>query len=171
MNALTGQQLPPSDVVKGEGDGSIARYSNVDDVDDYTCPISHCDRGPLASNCGPHARCIKGYCQCNLGWKPESGMGMARGWSGLEALTVWSGAASDGCLVRCDSLKCSEVLQVKGCFDRRLKHDDEDEGDFEGHDGLETDDLHLGAIQAPGADAALDFVAGVADPSSVGPAT
>jgi hypothetical protein len=80
---------------------------------------------------------------------------MTRGWSGLEALTVWVDAYTVGCTERCDSLACSEVPQIRGCFDGSTIHSDEDKGKGKSQTDqgdLTTDDLHLGAIKAPAAD-------------------
>lgn len=122
MNALTGQQLAPfPDSNSHEDNPTPAGYSDKDDINDTTCPISHCGRGIWPSDCGEHAHCINGYCQCVLGWKPAGGMGAVRGWTGLESLTVWSGAANEGCMERCDSLTCEEVEQYEGCFDGEVE--------------------------------------------------
>ena len=58
-----------------------------------------------------------------------------------------------------------------GCFEHRVTHDDENVAADKGQGELATDGLHLGAIKAPGADAGMEFVAGVADPGNVGEAT
>jgi hypothetical protein len=76
---------------------------------------------------------------------------MTRGWSGLEALTVWVDAYTAGCTERCDSLACSEVPQIKGCFEGRYGDEGEGKGQADQKD-LTMDDLHLGAIKAPAAD-------------------
>lgn len=174
MNALTGQQFYPF----GDDDDN----NNSDDTEttaDTTsgkgiCPINQCQSsGILAKDyCGPHARCLNGYCQCNFGWKPASNIPMARGWTGLEVLTVRVDMAyQTGCTVRCDSLSCSEVPQVKGCFDEQVKHDKDDSLDAGGHQELATDGLHLGAIKAPGADVGVGFTASAAYSGSTGQAT
>ena len=155
MNALTGQQFYPFD---DEDDD----YESNDDASnpsgDQVCPLTQCPTsGELNKDyCGPHARCLGGYCQCNLGWKPESGVATARGWTGLEALTVWADNTYTGCTARCNSLSCSEVLQVKGCFDGSVKNNDNDVTNNMDQESLATDGLHLGAIKAPGADAGID---------------
>lgn len=148
MNALTGQQLAP--FLDSDDDGDCKNVANS-----AVCPLSTCytNNGLGGSQCGPRARCLKGYCQCNFGWKPAGNTQMTRGWTGLEALTVWTNTQSMGCTVRCSTLSCSEVPQVKGCFDDHVKHEEDDNGDDQGQGGLETDGLHLGAIKAPGADA------------------
>lgn len=83
---------------------------------------------------------------------------MIRGWSGLEALTVWVDAYTAGCTGRCYSLACLEVPQVRGCFDGSMIYSDKDKGEGKSmtdQEGLTTDDLHLGAIKAPVADAGI----------------
>lgn len=153
MNAISWTQYYPfNNDRKSSSDISetgIAAGNNV-------CPINRCQSSGLSGKfyCGQNARCIRDYCQCNLGWKPTSNVPLSRGWTGLEALTVWVDDHSSGCTKRCDSLSCSEVPQVKGCFDQYAtsaynnEGSDQAQGDQE---GLITDTLHLGAIKAPGA--------------------
>ena len=152
MNALTGQQFYPFDDENNSNDDSASTTAGND-----ICPISQCQGSEVLNKfyCGQHARCLRSYCQCDFGWKPASNTPMARGWTGLEALTVWVDAYDAGCTERCDSLSCSEVPQVKGCLDDQVTHDDNNDGDNLGQEGLATDGLHLGAIKAPGADAGI----------------
>lgn len=149
MNALTGQQWYPFD----DGDenaGDVTASTTTAGV----CPLSQCQSsGNLGNaNCGPNARCIKSYCQCNLGWKPASNKQMVRGWNGLEALTVWAKTTDTGCTALCDTLSCSEVPQVKECFGGPVTTDNDKSESNEGSEQLATDGLHLGAIKAPGSD-------------------
>lgn len=155
MNALTGQQFGPFD---DDDDGTEETSTNTNAVG--LCPLNQCHSNGVIgkTSCGPHARCIESYCQCNLGWKPTSDMQMVRGWTGLEALTVWTDVTDTGCAARCDTLSCSEVPQVKACFGGPTTSADSDNG----NDQLATDNLHLGAIKAPGADIGQDFEADAA---------
>ena len=155
-NALTGPQVHPFDdsasVSDNDGTGPLTSH--------FVCPISRCQGSWILdrSHCREHARCLSGLCQCNLGWKPVGSTSMIRGWSGLEALTVWVDAYTAGCTERCDSLACSEVPQIKGCFDGSMIYSDKDKGEGKSmtdQEGLTTDDLHLGAIKAPVADAGI----------------
>ena len=148
-----GQQIRPFDhnVSENNNDGPGLFTSNL------VCPISRCPSDKFLDkvHCGEHARCIGDLCQCDLGWKPIGSTSMTRGWSGLEALTVWADAYTAGCTERCDGLACSEVPQIRGCFDGSTIHSDKNEGKEKSQTDQEspsTDDLHLGAIKAPAAD-------------------
>lgn len=159
-NALMGPQVHSFDdsasVSANDGTGPLTSH--------FVCPLSRYQSNGFLDrfHCGEHARCLSGLCQCNLGWKPVGSTSMARGWSGLEALTVWVDAYTAGCTGRCYSLACLEVPQVRGCFDGSMiysdKDKDKDKGEGKGQadqEGLATDDLHLGAIKAPVADAGI----------------
>lgn len=167
MNALTGQQLRPFPDDDGDDNDDdteqISDYSADNDDNNGSCRIKPCQGSGTLNKpyCGPHARCLQGYCRCDVGWKPAGNSAKARGWTGLEALTVWADGYDAGCTQRCDSLSCAEVPQLEGCFVHRgTTHqnqnqnqnnegsikDQADEGD------LATDTLHLGAIKAPGID-------------------
>lgn len=154
MNAISWSQFFPFD--NSDADTSETGAIGEENV----CPISQCQSsGVLGKHyCGQNARCLRNYCQCNLGWKPTSNLAMSRGWTGLEALTVWVSPYNSGCTERCDTLSCLEVQQVKGCFDQHITQDTKNAGknDSEGsQEDLATDGLHLGAIKAPGADAGI----------------
>jgi hypothetical protein len=153
MNALTGQQFYP---FEDEDDNSGSSDDTDGTADTGICFLTQCENSGVLNKdyCGPHARCLEGYCRCNLGWKPESNVAAARGWTGLEALTVWADNTYTGCSVRCESLSCSEVPQVMGCFGVPAK-DSEENDNAESSKELATDSLQLGAIKAPGADAGI----------------
>lgn len=159
MNAISWSQFLPLD--SDDDSDSDSTYTGIG-TGNSVCPINECKSSGVLGKyyCGANARCLNSYCQCNLGWKPASGVPTSRGWSGLEALTVWVDDQSPGCTERCDSLSCSEVAQVQGCFDQHVAHADKDEGrgqDQEDQGNLETNSLHLGAIKAPGADAGISM--------------
>lgn len=155
--ALTGQQYGPFDDYDDSTSSSSNTYGASTPADTRVCTINQCQNSGVLNKqyCGEHARCLNNRCQCNLGWKPDEYTQVARGWIGLEALTVWIDANTAGCTERCDSLSCSEVPQKKGCFDGGVKHED-NVGQGQGFQGgLATDSLHLGAVKAPGADAGI----------------
>ncbi|KAF3043399.1 hypothetical protein E8E12_004880 [Didymella heteroderae] len=158
MNAISWSQFLPFD---SNSDSNSDRNSDSTGTGitagNSVCPVNQCKSSGVVGKhyCGANARCLNGYCQCDFGWKPASGTPTSRGWTGLEALTVWVDNNGSGCTERCDSLSCSEVSQVQGCFDQQAALSDKDEGKDQkqgdlGH--LATDSLHLGAIKAPGAD-------------------
>jgi hypothetical protein len=157
MNAISWTQFYPLD----NEDGSSSSDTDTGiTAGNSVCPVNQCQSSGVLGKyyCGENARCLSSYCQCNLGWKPASGVPMSRGWTGLEALTVWVDAYSSGCTERCDNLSCSEVPQVQGCFDQHVTHSDNNKGKDQGQEDqqdLATDNLHLGAIKAPGADAGI----------------
>ncbi|KAH7414247.1 hypothetical protein DE146DRAFT_639735 [Phaeosphaeria sp. MPI-PUGE-AT-0046c] len=77
------------------------------------CPIHKCNTGDSSiGTCGKNARCTRGYCVCDLGWRgaPRHGQGW-RGNEGLRVLTVYINPETD-CDVKCNSLSCKEVSQV-----------------------------------------------------------
>jgi hypothetical protein len=158
IDALTGQHFHPFDEsANGSDDDSTGPLNSH-----FICPINRCQSSGIFDmfHCGEHARCISSFCQCDLGWKPVGSTSMTQGWSGLEALTVWVDAYTAGCTERCDSLSCSEVPQIRGCFDGSKIYSDKDgdKGEGKGHadqKDLTTDVLHLGAIKAPAADAGI----------------
>ncbi|KAH6614923.1 hypothetical protein C7974DRAFT_56132 [Boeremia exigua] len=153
MNALTGQQLYPS----GDENGDYSNDKEGSSTGGSVCRIKQCQSSGVLSkyHCGQHARCLRDYCQCDFGWKPVNDTPTARGWSGLEALTVWVDAQNLGCTERCNSLSCVEVPQITGCFDSQVTHESKN---YDGStqdpstEGLATDFLDLGAIKAPSAD-------------------
>lgn len=157
MNAISWSQFLPIDT----GDDSATNSEDTGiKAGNSVCPINQCKSGGVLEKyyCGANAGCINNYCRCNFGWKSASGVPTSRGWSGLEALTVWVDDHSSGCTERCDTLSCSEVAQVQGCFDQHVPHaDNVNEGDQGRKDqgSVETDFLHLGAIKAPGVDAGI----------------
>lgn len=157
MNAISWSQFLPFD---NDDDSATNNEDAGITVGNSVCPVNQCKSSGVLEKyyCGANARCINSYCQCNFGWKPASGVPTSRGWSGLEALTVWVDDHSSGCTERCDSLSCPEVAQVHGCFDQHVPHaDNNDKGDPDQNDqeSLETDFLYLGAIKAPGADTGI----------------
>lgn len=157
MNAISWSQFLPLD----SNDESDSDSTNTGiTAGNSVCPVNQCKSSGVLCNycCGANARCLNSYCQCNFGWRPASGIPTSRGWIGLEALTVWVNGNSSGCTERCDSLSCSEVAQVQGCFDQNVGHANKNEGgneEQEDSEDLATDGLHLGAIKAPGADAGI----------------
>lgn len=152
MNALTGQQLHPFD----DGDDGFSNDYDTDKTDSSRfCHIKRCQSSGNSDKhrCGQHARCLRNYCQCDFGWKPGSDTPTARGWTGLEALTVWIDAYVAGCTERCDNLSCLEVPQTKDCFANQIAYKN-DNIDGATHtqmslEDLAVDSLHLGAIKAP----------------------
>lgn len=98
FNALTGPQLV--------GFGNLGGKKEQ-------CPLRKCG-GKAGTECGPGARCSKGYCACPAGYKGDSGNAL-RGRSRPEALTVYvdPGIACD---TPCQVLFCPEVERVRGCF-------------------------------------------------------
>lgn len=161
MNAISWSQFLPLDSDVDSDDASSSASTNIGiGAGNNVCPVNQCkSSGALGKYyCGANARCLNSYCQCNFGWKPASGVPTSRGWSGLEALTVWVDDHSSGCTERCDSLPCSDVAQVPGCFDQHIAQADKDEGKDQSQEdegNLETNSLHLGAIKAPGADTGI----------------
>lgn len=156
MNAISWEQFYPFD----NDDSNSENADTGITADNSGCSINQCQSSGVLGKyyCGRNAKCLNSYCQCNLGWKPASDVPMSRGWSGLEALTVWVDSYNSGCTERCNSLSCSEVRQVKGCFDQHVMHDASDTEDNESQESQEdlaTDGMHLGAIKAPGADAGI----------------
>ncbi|KAF1931044.1 uncharacterized protein M421DRAFT_364883 [Didymella exigua CBS 183.55] len=157
MNAISWTQYYP---LNNDGESHSEEIGTGVSVGNNVCPINQCQSSGVLGQfyCGQNARCLQNYCQCNLGWKPANNVPVSRGWTGLEALTVWVEDYSSGCTERCNSLSCSEVPQVKGCFDQHVRHTYNDEGSGQAQGGLEglaTDVLHLGAIKAPGADGGI----------------
>lgn len=160
MNAISWSQFLPLDSDDDSDDNSDDNSESASvlpgtGAGNSVCPVNQCNSSGVLGKyyCGANARCLNKYCQCNLGWKAASGISSSRGWSGLEALTVWVDDHSSGCTERCDSLSCSEVPQVVGCFGQHLAYPHNNE--VEDHENLETNSLHLGAIKAPGADAGI----------------
>jgi hypothetical protein len=157
MNAISWSQFLPID----SNDNSDSQSTNVGiEAGNSVCPVNQCKSSGVLGKyyCGANARCLNSYCQCNFGWKPAKGTPTSRGWSGLEALTVWVDDHRSGCTERCDSLSCSEVPQVQGCFDHDVTHANKNKGEVQNQEDSEdmaTDGLHLGAIKAPGADAGI----------------
>ena len=93
------------------------------DTDLYSPSTSACPLGKCRSNsplgpwpCGANAECVVDHCVCARGFKGSKGWSV-RGYSGLQALTVWVDAGVD-CSVSCDELSCAEVEQVDVCFQR-----------------------------------------------------
>ncbi|KAH7385782.1 hypothetical protein BKA66DRAFT_569616 [Pyrenochaeta sp. MPI-SDFR-AT-0127] len=81
------------------------------------CPLRACTNADLLTSCGEKARCVRGHCICDTGFKGTSSFGpVIRGFDDLQALTVWvdPGLACD---VPCDDLSCAEVEQVRACFE------------------------------------------------------
>lgn len=156
MNALTGQQFYPSD----DDVSSSGNEAPNNPPKNPICPINRCHSSGVLNKhyCGEHARCLNGFCQCDFGWKPAGDTPVARGWSGLEALTVRVDVYTAGCTKRCKSLSCSEVSQLKGCFDRGISHSDSVQNGEQmqtDQNALATDGLHLGAVKAPAVDAGV----------------
>jgi hypothetical protein len=114
------------------------------------CPLDPCTVTG-ASACGLYARCIRGYCICELGLKATDRWGMqVRGWSGLEEVTVHVQPQAN-CIVTCDTLACKEVQQVKGCLDSRSPDQGGSQIQKPDPQVLEASGTNLGAIKAPGA--------------------
>lgn len=106
------------------------------------CPLSTCG----TAKCGKNARCVNFHCVCNRGLKGALKFGsVLRGFDGLQAVTVWVNSGMD-CDVPCESLSCSEVVQVGACFGKV----EAPSGEYAGTDYLETADIRGGAIHVPG---------------------
>ena len=116
---------PPADDVNDEfANKNETMDMNTDaDTDLYSpstsaCPLGKCHSNPplRPSPCGANAECVVDHCVCARGFKGSKGSSV-RGYSGLQALTVWVDAGID-CSVSCDELSCAEVEQVDVCFQR-----------------------------------------------------
>lgn len=77
------------------------------------CPIAKCDTNKASiGKCGKNARCTRGYCVCDLGWRGSVKHGQGwRGNEGLGVLTVYIHPET-ACDVKCDTLSCKEVPQL-----------------------------------------------------------
>jgi hypothetical protein len=90
-----------------------------DEVNDKVnaCGLHTCTSdasSPSTFACGENAKCVRGYCVCDRGWKAD---GAIRGLDGLQAITVWIDTGR-GCDVRCEGLGCKDVQQGGACFQR-----------------------------------------------------
>ncbi|CAO2650329.1 Nn.00g016210.m01.CDS01 [Neocucurbitaria sp. VM-36] len=154
--ALTGPQLAA---------GTDLPTSIASGVD--ICPLSTCGSATSLSSCGTNARCVRNHCVCKLGYKGATENGpVVRGFEDLQAVTVWVDTDM-ACDVPCDSPSCAEVQQVKACFENGAKVEDKE---YAGQQELETDAVHGGAVQVPGAvvDEGADYVQDVAASGSYG---
>jgi hypothetical protein len=147
MNALTGPQLWDFDDGLPEVPETLPTSSDV-------CPVDPCKvTGPSA--CGLYARCVRGFCVCELGLKADDSLGVqVRGWDGLEEVTVHVQPGAN-CIVPCDTLACKEVAQVEGCLDSRPQGQRGGQPWTPDPQVVEASGTSLGAIKAPGAEAGI----------------